>query len=78
LVVGCAYAEGAMTLDRVFKEEAYIVHWSSTGNIDKGTVVVTAKSISEAQDKFLGWLREQPVYQHMWNLTFSIEEGKLI
>jgi hypothetical protein len=58
--------------------KAYIVDWSSVGNIDKGTVVVTAKSISEAQDKFLDWLREQPVYQHMWNLTFSIEEGKLI
>jgi hypothetical protein len=58
--------------------KAYIVYWSSVRNIDKGTVGVTAKSISEAQDKFLGWLREQPVYQHMWNLTFSIEEGELI
>jgi hypothetical protein len=58
--------------------KAYIVYWSSVRNIGKETVVVTAKSISEAQDKFLGWLREQPVYQHMWNLTFSIEEGELI
>jgi acylphosphatase len=58
--------------------KAYIVDWSSVRNIDKGTVVVTAKSISEAQDKFLDWLRDQPVYQHMWNLTFSIEEGELV
>jgi hypothetical protein len=58
--------------------KAYIVYWSSVRNIGKGTVVVTAKSISEAQDKFLDWLREHPVYQHMWNLTFSIEEGELV
>jgi hypothetical protein len=57
--------------------KAYIVDWSSSGNIAKGTVVVTANSISEAQDTFWAWLREKPVYQHMWNLTFSIEEGEL-
>jgi hypothetical protein len=57
---------------------AYIVDWSSSGNIEKGTVVVTANSISEAQDTFWAWLREHPVYQHMWNLTFSIEEGELV
>jgi hypothetical protein len=57
---------------------AYIVDWSSSRNIDKGKVVVTAKSIAEAQDKFLDWLRERPVYQHMWSLTFSIEEGELV
>jgi hypothetical protein len=57
---------------------AYIVDWSSSGNIEKGTVVVTANSISEAQDKFWDWLREQPVYQHMWNLTFSIKAGELV
>ena len=58
--------------------KAYIVDWSSSRNIDKGTVVVTANSIAEAQDKFLEWLRERPVYQHMWSLTFSIEEGELV
>jgi hypothetical protein len=58
--------------------KAYIVDWSSSRNIDKGTVVVTANSIAEAQDKFLAWLREQPVYQHMWSLTFSIEEGEMV
>jgi hypothetical protein len=58
--------------------KAYIVDWSSLGNIDKGTVVIIAKSIPEAQDKFWDWLREKPVYQHMWNLTFSIEEGELV
>jgi hypothetical protein len=56
---------------------AYIVDWSSSGNIEKGTVVVTANSISEAQNKFWAWLRGKPVYQHMWNLTFSIKEGEL-
>jgi hypothetical protein len=58
--------------------KAYIIDWSSAGNVDKGTVVVTANSISEAQDTFWAWLRVQPVYQHMWNLTFSIEEGELL
>jgi hypothetical protein len=57
---------------------AYIVDWSSSRNIDKGKVVVTAKSIEEAQDKFLDWLRGRPVYQRMWDLTFSIEEGELV
>ena len=58
--------------------KAYIVYWSSAGNIEKGTVVLTAESIKEAQDKFWNWLREQPIYQHMWRLTFSIEEGEIV
>ena len=58
--------------------KAYIVDWSSPGNADKGTVVVTANSISEAQDKFWEWIKKRPVYQHMWLLTFSIKEGELV
>ena len=58
--------------------KAYIVDWSSAGNVDKGTVVVTANSISEAQDKFWEWLKKRPVYQHMWILTFAIKDGELV
>lgn len=58
--------------------KAYIVDWFSAGNLDKGTIVVTANTISEAQDKFLEWLKKQPVYQHMWSLTFSIKESDLV
>ena len=58
--------------------KAYIVDWSSAGNADKGTVVVTANSISEAQDKFWEWLKKRPVYQHMWILTFSIKDGEMV
>lgn len=58
--------------------KAYIVDWSSSRNVDKGTVVVTANTISEAQDKFWEWLKKRPVYQHMWILTFSIKDGELV
>lgn len=58
--------------------KAYIVDWHSARNVDEGTVVVTANTISEAQDKFLEWLKEQPVYQHMWRLEFSIKESDLV
>lgn len=50
------------------------VTWCSAGNIEKGTVVVLATSIGAAQDKFLDWLKKKPIYQHMWNLSFSFTE----
>jgi len=50
------------------------VTWFSEGNLEKGTVVVLATSLVEAQDKFLAWLKKKPIYQHMWNLSFAFTE----
>ena len=54
----------------------FMVDWYSEGNIEKGTVVVRAAGLVEAQDKFLGWLKKQPIYEHMWRLSFALEEAK--
>jgi hypothetical protein len=35
---------------------------------------VKANTISEAQDKFFEWLREQPSYAHLWQLSFEFVE----
>ena len=50
------------------------VQWSSVGNLDKGTVVVKANTVAEAQNKFWQWLQQRPVFEHMWNLTFQFSE----
>lgn len=57
-------------------DKYYIVTWASEGNsVKMDDIVITAKSLSEAQDKFLVWLKDQPVYPHMWRLTFNVREG---
>jgi hypothetical protein len=48
--------------------------WESPANIEKGTVIIRAESISEAQDKFFAWLKTKPVYQHMWKLNLVAAE----
>lgn len=52
--------------------------WDSPGNIEKGTVIVRAESISEAQDKFFAWLKTKPMYQHMWKLNFVATEVEYV
>lgn len=52
----------------------FIVHYSSHSNVFKGVMHVKANTISEAQDKFLEWLREQPSYAHLWQLSFEFVE----
>lgn len=54
----------------------FIVYYSSESNIFNGTVHVAALMPSDAQDKFFRWLREQPVYAHLWNLNFEMKEIK--
>ena len=57
------------------------INWRSDGNIETGTVIVKATDIVQAQDKFWRWLRLKPIYQHMWNLSFTtkeIEENEVI
>lgn len=52
--------------------KVYIVEYESPNNIFKGYSVIQAESLTEAQDKFFTWLKEQPTYQHMWQLSFKI------
>ncbi len=52
----------------------FIVSYTSTHNVFKGHLHVRANTVSEAQDKFLAWLREQPSYTHLWQLTFVFDE----
>lgn len=52
----------------------FIVTYSSANNIFKGVLHVEAMTISDAQDKFLDWLREQPSYTHLWQLSFEFVE----
>lgn len=56
--------------------KTFIVDWESPGNIVHGKVAVQAENITEAQDKFWEWLRAKPIYQNMWRLNFSIEQGE--
>jgi hypothetical protein len=52
----------------------FTVSYSSTNNVFKGVLHVKAMTVVEAQDKFLSWLREQPSYVHLWQLTFEFTE----
>ena len=57
------------------------VQWSSAGNLDRGTILVKAEYLAEAQNKFWAWLQKRPVFEHMWQLSFQfveIEEGEVI
>lgn len=55
----------------------FIVDWYSKRNIDKGSVVVVAETLVEAQNMFLDWIKKQEVYNHMWHLSFSIEQATM-
>ena len=52
----------------------YKVTWFSEKNIDRGTVIVRASCLTDAQDKCIDWIKKRPLYQHMWHLSFSLEE----
>lgn len=52
----------------------FTVSYSSQNNVFKGVLHVKANTISEAQDKFLAWLREQSSYTHLWQLSFEFVE----
>lgn len=56
--------------------KTYIAYYESPGNLDKGELVIRASRPSEASTKFFDWLKEQPLYEHMWNLNMSIREIK--
>jgi hypothetical protein len=52
----------------------FTVSYNSANNVFKGVLHVEAMTISDAQDKFLAWLREQPSYTHLWQLSFEFVE----
>ncbi len=52
----------------------FTVSYNSANNVFKGVLHVEAFTIADAQDKFLAWLREQPSYTHLWQLSFEFTE----
>jgi hypothetical protein len=54
--------------------KTFIVQYKSDKNLFKGKRVIQAYELTEAQNKFLNWLKTQPVYSHMWQLNFELEE----
>ena len=54
--------------------KVFIATYESTGNLEKGRICLEGRSIVDAQDKFFEWLRTQPLYQHMWQLSVQFEE----
>jgi hypothetical protein len=52
----------------------FTVSYSSQNNVFKGVLHVEAPTISDAQDKFIAWLRNQPSYTHLWQLSFEFVE----
>lgn len=52
----------------------FTVTYNSANNVFKGVLHVEAMTISDAQDKFLAWLRQQPSYTHLYQLTFEFVE----
>ena len=58
-------------------DKIYIVEWTSSSNATGNTKkVIFARNIEDCQNQFLDWLKLQPVYKHMWKLTFNIEEAE--
>lgn len=52
----------------------YIFSYTSYNNLFNGEIVFKASSIADAQDKFFSWVKMQPVYPHMWRLSFQARE----
>ena len=52
----------------------FTVSYNSANNVFKGVLHVEAFTIADAQDKFLAWLREQPTYTHLWQLSFEFTD----
>ena len=51
----------------------YLAIATSPGNVWARRVVIEAKNVVEAQDKFFAWLKTEPVYTHMWRLDMQLE-----
>lgn len=59
--------------------KAFKVEFTSEDNlINSRELVIKAKNISEAQDKFVSYLKSTGVWQHLWQLSFKFEECKIL
>lgn len=86
----CSLAMGGqdwLDCDQMFTEvksnplgsnSVYVVTYSSEENCFSGELAILAENLVEAQDKFLHWLRNQPTYTHLWGLTFSVKNSKMV
>lgn len=54
--------------------KTYLFSYFSEKNMFRGSIAVQAGNLVGAQDQFLSWLREQPDYKHLWQLSFQAEE----
>jgi hypothetical protein len=52
----------------------FIMYYVSHDNIFKGQIHISAMTVSEAQDKFFKWLRDQHDYAHLWSLEIKLVE----
>ena len=52
----------------------FVANYYSKDNLFEGELAVFAEDLVEAQDKFFDWLRKDPVYSHLWNLTVIFQE----
>jgi hypothetical protein len=50
------------------------MYYVSQDNIFKGQIHISAMTVSEAQDKFFKWLRDQHDYAHLWSLEIKLVE----
>ena len=54
--------------------KTFIATYESAGNLEKGRICLEGHNAVDAQDKFFDWLKEQPLYSHMWQLSVQFEE----
>lgn len=53
----------------------YIAKYESKGNhLEHTEVFIKAETLVEAQDKFFLYLKNTPLYSHMWRLNLEIRE----
>lgn len=52
----------------------FLAKATSPGNLWEGEVIIEAKTLDEAQNKFFEWLKKEPVYSHMWRLNVTLED----
>ena len=56
------------------KNKTYLFTYFSKGNsTTRAKVSVKANDLVEAQDKFFAYLKQSPLYSHMWNIEITCE-----
>ena len=58
--------------------KTYLFTYESNDNYFRGKISIPADNLVMAQDKFIDWLKRQDVYQHLWRLSFEVEEIDLL